>query len=750
MAATYGVQASIVVAGKTYRVFRYAIHEQLSEVSSLVCALAKEEEDPPEASALFDQPAVFTLKNDNGGEKRTFVGTVVRARRSEEASEASALIELHVAPKAWCMSRRADCRTFQKMTVVDIVKQVLTDAGVDKSNWKTSGTYAPRDYTVQYRETDLAFIQRLLSEEGIYFSIEHDDSAATIVFGDDPTGFGPTAGPATLAFRASFGQYEVGIQGVVTDVARAQQARSDKTCLRDYDFEKPKLKLESTAKTDKADAEVYVWPGRFTDKKVGDRLAQVLLDSLRVDGDVVTGQTPVLSLLAGTRFSIDEHPYTPLNQEYLVVGVDLDGHDELLGPGGKKELRGSSWGGCWFRAIPTKTQAYRPPRRVREQFVAGAQTAITTGPPSEEIHTDKDGRVTVQFHWDRLGKNDDKSSMWMRTSQLPTGGSMLLPRMKWEVAVRYLEGDVDRPMVMARMYNTSTPPPYKLPDHKGKSSIQTATSPGGGSSNEIRMCDDKGSEEMMMNASKDMSVDVGNNATESIKANLTRVVGSNHNLGITDSFSSSVGASQVVTVSGKQDVHVQTFMVDQVTGNHTLAIGGARSMKVGGDHKREITGDSTLNANSMSIDLVVGAVNEHGLANYKHHVGAALVEMTAGSRSVTVTGNRSENATLAKVIYTPAGVSVDVTGTLTQKVAGLIYRKTDADLAETSAANFTDLAAGAQLMKATDITIEGETSVTLVMGASVISLTKMTVAIAGVSIKLDGEVIDTGALIVVN
>jgi type VI secretion system secreted protein VgrG len=740
------------VAGKTYRVFRFAIHEQLSDVSSLVCMLARDEEDAPEASALVDQPAVFTVQNANGGEKRTFVGSIVRARRSEEATEASALVELFIAPKAWRMSRRADCRTFQKMTVVDIVKQVLTGAGVDKTDWKTTGTYAVRDYTVQYRETDLAFILRLLSEEGIYFSIQHDDADDTMVFGDDPKGFGPTAGPASLSFRASFGQVEVGVQGVVTDVVRTLQVRSDKTCLRDYDSEKPKVKLESTAKTDKADAEIYVWPGRFTDPKVGDRLAQVLLDSLRADGDVVTGQTPTLSLIAGTRFSIDEHPCTSLNQEYLVVGTDLDGHDELLGPGAngaKGDVQGSSWGGCWFRAIPTKTLAYRPPRRVREQFVSGAQTAITTGAPGEEIHTDQDGRVVAQFHWDRLGNNDDKSSLWMRTSQLPTGGSMLLPRMKWEVAVRYLEGDVDRPMVMARMYNTSTPPPYKLPDHKGKSSIQTATTPGGGSSNEIRMCDDKGSEEMFMNASKDMSVDVGNNATESIKANLTRVVGSNHNLGITDSFSSSVGASQVVTVSGTQDVHVQTFMVDQVTGNHTLAVGGARSMKVGGDHKREITGDSTLNANSMSIDLVVGSVNEHGLANYTHQVGAALVEMTAGSRSVIVAGNRTETATLAKVIYTPAGRSVDVTGTLGQKVAGLVYRKTDADLAE-SGTDFMDVAAGAQLLKATNISIEGESSVTLVMGASVISLTPASVAIAGVSIKIDGEVIDEAALIAVN
>jgi type VI secretion system secreted protein VgrG len=737
--ARAGISASIVVAGNTYRVVRHALHEQLSEVSWLVCVLERDVDDPPDPTTLIDQPAVFTVSKDDGGEKRTFVGSVVRARRTEE------IVELVVTPKAWRMSRRADCRIFQQMTAVDIVKKVLEQAGVDKTAWKTSGTYASRDYTVQYRETDLAFVTRLLSEEGIYFSIQHDAEADTVVFGDDPKGFGPIAGPASLAYVPSFGNAGTGVQAIVTDVTQTQQVRSDKTALWDYDADKPKLKLASTAKTAKAEAEVYVWPGRFTDQKVGDQLAQVLLDSLRADGDIVTGKAGVLSIVPGQRFTIEGHPYAPLNQEYLIVGVDHDGQDQQLIEKGQP-ANGDDYS-CRFRAIPTKTVAYRPPRVLRERFVAGAQTAITTGPAGQEIYTEAGGHVKAQFHWDRLGTNDEKSSVWMRTSQLPTGGSMLLPRMKWEVAVRYLEGDVDRPFVMARMYNMATPPPYKLPDHKGKSSIQTATSPGGGSSNEIRMSDDAGSEEMMMNASKDMSVDVGNNTTESIGVNLTRSIGANHSLSITDSFTGSVGASQTVNVSGTQDIHVQTFMVDQVTGTHTLAIGGARSMKVGGDHKREVGGDSSLKVGSMMIDLVVGAANEHGLADHKHTVGAALVEMTAGGRSLIVAGDRSETATLAKVIYTAAGRSVDVTGTLSQKVAGLVYRKTSDDLGETSTGDFLELVAGAQLLKATNISIEGESLVTLIMGASVICVTPKSVSIAGISIKVAGEVVDEGALV---
>lgn len=750
--ARYGIDATVTVGGTAYRVLRYGLRESVSEVSSSRVAIVKADGEPservPDPASLVDQVAILTLESLDGSAKRTFVGTVARAERTEDWTE------ITIEPKAWRMSRRADCRIFQKMAVPDIVKKVLGDAGVDQTEWKTSGSYAPRDYVVQYRETDLAFVARLLSEEGIYFAIHHDDANDTVVFGDDPKGLGSIEGNSTLDYKHSFGVSDGAAgRGNVTNVSRVQQVRSDKTTLRDYDPDKPKLKLESTAKADKAEADVYVWPGRFKDAKVGDRYAQVLLDSIRADRDVVTGHTDVLTLVPGATFTIQAHPYAPMNQEYLVVAVEVDGRATGFRAGvGAREAGAAGEQGesadVRFRAIPTKV-AYRPPRVVRERFVPGTQTAMTTGSAGEEIHTDAGGHVKAQFFWDRLGKNDDNSSCWMRTSQLPAGGSMLLPRMKWEVSVRYLEGDVDRPYVMGRMYNAVTMPPYSLPDHKGKSSIQTATTPGGGSSNEIRTCDDKGKEEMFMNASKDMSVDVGNNTTESIKANLTRSIGANHNLSITDSLTATVTGSQTVNVGGQQAVHVQTFMVDQVGGNHSLTIGGARSMKVGGDHKRDVTGDSTLKVGALSIDLVVGSSNEHALGDHKHDVGAALVEMTAGGRSIIVGGNSAETE-LAKLIVAKAGRAVDVTGGMNAKVGGLIYRKIGGDLTEKAGGNFTEVAAGAQILKADNITVEAETSLTVVMGASVITMKPAMITIAGVSIKADGEGAYEGAMILDN
>jgi type VI secretion system secreted protein VgrG len=327
---------------------------------------------------------------------------------------------------------------------------------------------------------------------------------------------------------------------------------------------------------------------------------------------------------------------------------------------------------------------------------------------------------------------------------------MLLPRVGWEVTVRHVEGDADRPFVMGRMYNALTPPPYALPKEAGKSSLQTATTPGGGSTNELRMSDTKGGEEMFINASKDMSTEVKNNATESIGNNHTKKIGADQTTNVTNSMTTSIGSNQTILVAGNQSMKIETFHVDDVGGNHTLSIGGNRDMKIGGDHKRDVTGDSALTVSGNQIDLVVGSVTDQTLAAFNHEVGAALVELALGHRSVTVQGDRSETATGAKVIAVKAGRGVQVGGSMNVKVGGAIVNVANGDRVESSLGTYTELAGGAQLVKANNAVFEASGALTLVMGASILSLTPASVAIIGVSAKLDGDVSDTAALVLDN
>ena len=743
------VEVRISVAGIVYRALQYELSEGLSRVSRLSCEILGDAADAPEPGDLIGKSAELVIKRSDGSSRRSFVGEVVEAERAPR-EDGVRTVQLEIAPTLWRLGKRADCRIFQKLGVVDIVKNVLEGGGVlpGQQRWKVSESHPEREYTVQYRETDLEFILRLLSEEGIYFAVHFEDGKDILVLGDDPRGLGDIDGEKSLGFLA-----EMGFQGATDHVARVSRKHritSDKVTLRDYDSDRPRLKVE--AKVEGKDPgghtlEVYQYPGRFTDAAVGNQRAKVLLDSIQAERDVVRGETGALTLFPGLRFAVERHPYDPLNQEYLVTGVHIEWS---LPRHGATDGGGAPRYACQFEAIPTSTSPFRPPRRAREAAIPGAQTAVTTGASGQEIHVNEGGQVKVQFPWDRLQKKDDGASRWIRTSQLALGGSMFLPRVGWEVSVRHLDGDADRPLVMGRMYNAATPPPYALPENKERSSIQTATSPGGGSSNEIRMHDAKGKEEMFMNGSKDMSTDVKNSTTESVGGSSAKKVGGDQAKNVTNSVTATVGGGQSIAVGGNQTTHVETFMVDDVGGGHSLDIGGNRTMMIGGDHKRDVGGDSTLTVGGNSIDLVVGSVTDKTLADMSHDVAAALIELTAANRSVSVGTDYKETTGAVKVIAVAGARAVKVGATMSQKVGGAIINSANGNRVDTAAGSYTEVAAGAHIIKAASVTFEAKSMLSIIMGASTLTLMPAAVAITGVSVKFDGDVDDAGVLVIDN
>ncbi|MFT3764954.1 MAG: type VI secretion system tip protein TssI/VgrG [Minicystis sp.] len=741
------------IDGEPYRLQKFHAHEALSAVPGWTIEVFTPDMvasgGVPDPGKVIGKKAKIKLQRSDGAQVREYAGFTVDCTRHADA-DGRPLLRIHVAPRLWKLGKRADCRTFQNKSVPDIVEEVLKGGGASDVERQLSGDYPPRIYCVQYRESDLDFVLRLLSEEGIYLAVKYEEGTDKVILADEPTGLGQIEGETTLPFIDSFG-FTSTQKDAVLFVKQALSVRSDKVTLRDYDFERPKLKLEAEAegKDDGAHAlEVYVFPGRFIDQGVGKRYAQTLLDSVQAERDVVRGESTVLTLAPGLRFSIADHPYEPLNQEYLVISVDTEMADEQASTFNQGQ-QGPNYR-CRFTAIPTAKSPYRPPRRERARVIPGVQTAVTTGPSGQEIHSDKHGRVKAKYVWDRLGKEDDTSSLWMRTSQLALGGSMLLPRVGWEVGVRHVEGDPDVPVVMNRLYNAVKPPPYALPAGKARGALQTATTPGGGSSNEFRMDDTKGKEEFMINASKDMSIDVVNNTTEAIGNNETVSIGANQKFNVTNSYSETVGADQTVKVGGNQTVHVETFFVDECGGDHTHDVGGNRDLKVGGDHRRQVGGGASLSVGSLGVDLVVGSVNETVGGNMTHDVGTAVAEITTGDKSLIVGGNRTENTALAKAVIAVGGRGVEVGGAMMEKVAGAIITKIGGDRADNAGATFTEVAAGAHIVKADNVVLEGEGIVSLVMGASTITLTPASISIAGVSIKIDGATAETAALILDN
>lgn len=734
------VEATFEIAGTALRVAVAKLRESLFEVPTLYVE-GTEGSDTPDAEEVIGKEATLELKRTDDSQTRWFRGIIVEADRAID-SNGKARLQLLVAPKLWKLSRRTDCQMFQDLSVPDIVKKVLSDAGVE-ATWQLTGTPPSRKYTVQYRETDLDFIIRLLAEEGIWFAFDFSE-ADKVVFCDDPTGRGDIEGTTSLKFLHTFGQTDSSDH--VRKVRRTLRVRPGKVTVREFDFLKPKMKLEGEAAAqDGTELEIYAYPARFIDAGVGKRYAEQLLHALQCEREVVEGDTGVLTMLPGVRFSIEEHPYQKLNAEYLVTGVTIDLREEHWQPG-EVAPAGSHELAVRFTAIPSLGR-YRPLVRNPVRTVPGLQTAITRGPAGEEIHVDEHGRVKVSFHWDRLTSKDEKSSDWFRTVQLPTGGSMFLPRMKWEASIDFVEGDVDRPLIFQRLYNGLTPPPYELPKNKARGSVQTATTPGGGSSNEFRMDDTKGKEEMFFNASKDMSVEVKNNATESVKNNEKREIGSNATMDVTNSVDHTIGGSETIGVGANQNIHVSTFHVTDITGSHTLSIGANRDMKIGGDHKHTIKGSTTWTIGANKMDLVVGTVNESTKATMTHIVGAALVEMTAQTKSLIVGASKTETIAAVKLIVAGKNRAVDCGAMLTKMIGGALLAKIGGDRNDNAQAIYSETVGGAQVVKANNVTFEATTMLTLVMGASTVMITPASVMITGVSVKLDGPVVDTGIVV---
>lgn len=737
-----GIQSTVEIDGTTFDVLECTITDAIDEVPVATVQIAKEAALEPPHAFLGREVVLRVGAIEAFGEARTFRGRVIGAERRLIGTPRPHL-KLTVSPDLFRLTKRSDVRTFQKKNVKDIAKEVMDRAGAGKCKFQCTATYEPRDYVVQYRETDFAFLTRILSEEGIAFTFNHVEDET--VFFDEPKGLGASA-VSTLEYVPEFGFGQSG--ATVSKVDLASQVRSDKTMLREYDFLRPRFELQADAEgTDDGEKalEVYQFPARSVKDSVVKQFSTVLLEAVQARRHEITGDTSSLVLYAAETFTIQSHPLEEIDVELMATRVVVTYRDNRS----MTESNGASVRTS-FTAMDPAISRYRPERRPRAVSSAGPQTALTTGAPGEEIDVDEHGRVLIQFPWDRVGTNDDKSSARFRTCQLPTGGSMLLPRVGWEVLVQADEGDVDLPLVMSRLYNQVTMPPYSLPGGSARTALQTATSPGGGSTNEMRMDDTKGSEEMFFNASKDMTVDVKHNFTESVGANATRAIGSNLEEEITNSLTTSIGGSDSEDVGGNEKVAAETLMTSEVTGSYSLDIGGNRDLKVGGDHKHTLEANSSLEVGSMKTDLVVGKVSETVDGNATLDVGAARVALTASTHSTEVAGNHDEKIGALKVVLGWGGVSSETGGSANSTMIGAKIALVDGDRNEEAGATLTHVAAGATIVKADNINFEADTVLSFVMGASTITLTPAAIIIAGVSIKIDGATAETAALIIDN
>jgi len=535
-----------------------------------------------------------------------------------------------VVPQVWLLTQRAQSRIFQHLSVPDILKRVFENLEV---TFEIQGEFHPREYCVQYRETDFDFASRLMEDEGIYYYFEHGADGHKMIVANTQQSHRKCPEKNEVPFVLDLTGEEGFISCVGTWLVR-HQLQTGKYTLWDHNFELPHRRLEAEELSRFAvghndQLEIYDYPGNYAKRFDGvskggsdqaslqnifednRRTVEIRMQERDAEYQVSSAWSSCGSLTAGHRFRLFDHPVRTNNADYILVSIQHEAEQSPDFVSG--ETRSLAYHNS-FTCIPygAEKTPYRPPRKTPRPTIQGSQTAVVVGAPGEEIFVDKYGRVKVQFHWDREGQADSNSSCWIRVAQNQAGlrwGSAYWPRVGQEVVVDFLEGDPDRPIIVGSVYNASELPPYTLPDEKTKTVMfKSLSSKGGGGFNEIRIEDKKGSEQIFINAERNTDTRIKNDRFETVgheshlivKNDQLEQVGGDKHLKITGDQNEKVGGTVSLTVA--QD------MQEKVGSKYALQAGTEIHLKSGTNLVIETGTSLTLKVGGNFININSGGI----------------------------------------------------------------------------------------------------------------------------------------------
>jgi type VI secretion system secreted protein VgrG len=647
-------------------------HEGVSQLFSFQLDLIAENT----ADVSFDKllggkiTAHLTLPDKS---KRHFNGVCVRLSQGERdpREKTFTAYRAEIVPDFWLLTRKAQSRIFQHLSVHDILKKVLVGFEVEY----LLPPFEPRDFCVQYRETDFNFASRLMEEEGIYYFFKHSDGSHKMVVANTPQSHPDVSGKTKITYE----DVETGFRDDdrINDWEKVQELRSGKYILWDHSFELPHKHLEAektiqdsvtvgkithklkVGGNDKL--EIYDFPGEYAqrfdgvDKGGGDRpadLQKIFNDNKRtveirmqeeaLPSLLIHGASNCRQLASGHKFTLEKH-FSGEGGPYVLTSVTHSAR-------GAGEYRAGTTGAFsytnQFTCIPVALP-FRPPRTTPKPVVHGTQSAVVVGPSGEEIFTDKYGRVKVQFHWDREGKNNVDSSCWLRVATLWAGkqwGMIHIPRIGQEVVVDFLEGDPDQPIVVGSVYNSDMMPPYELPKNKTQSGIKTRSSLGGDPEtfNELCFEDKKGQELVYLRAEKDLTIAVENDEAHW------------------------VGHDREKTVDHDETVHVKNNRTETVDNDESVTVGNSRTVTVNQkDDKHQIKmGNREVKIDMGNDKLTIGMGNQTTDISLGKSETTAMqsIELKVGQSSVK----------LDQMGVTIKGMMISIEGQITTNVKGLM------------------------------------------------------------------------------
>lgn len=571
------------------------------------------------AADLLGKSVTVTV-NSAGHQPRLFNGVVTGFSTGTVTFNGYRRYALTLSPWLWLLDRTSDCRIFQSKSVKDIAAALFGDAGFSDYDYKAQGGTTARDYCVQYNESDFAFLSRLFEEEGIFYFFQHSDGKHQLVLADQSSAYGDS-GLEHVTFRPDL---PARTPEMLTDWRPAWSFVSGKWTLRDYDFEKPTSDLTGAGSTILGVSAFKSWerfdyPGRYTAKADGDDRAKRRMEADEAGFEMVAGAGTYAAFAPGTKFTLSGHPVAAeQGKAYALVSVQHDAKDNAQVTTASNKVEPPSYGNR-FTCLPATT-TFRPPPATPRPVMRGPQVATVVGASGDEICCDKYGRIRVQFPWDRLGTNDDKSSCWLRVAQPMAGrkwGTLFIPRVGMEVVVDFLDGDPDRPLVTGTVYNAENMPPWDLPANKTRSGLVTRSSTGGeaANANELRFEDKKGEEQILFHAEKDFLREVENDDTLTVDHDQSITVKNNRTLTVSEgdeTITIAQGSQTLAVEAGDRTVTVHGDLATTVSqGNRTLTVsqGNLETTVSSGNHTTTVsTGNLGIktSAGSITIDAMQG------------------------------------------------------------------------------------------------------------------------------------------------
>lgn len=601
-------------------------------------------------------------------QKRFFDGVVVEMEQSSMAVSGRCSYRLELKSWPWLLSKNQEFRIYQHKSVPAIVAEVIGRHSHTSVRFSDRTMSAKRvwEYVVQFGESDLNFIRRILEQEGIYFYFEHTENQHTLVLVDSMTSHSTYPGYDSLVYKPGALGGRLSSEEIISSMSLRKLIEPPRHAHSDYNFKTPSTSLlvNSHGKSESYNSafEVFEYPGEYSDEAEGVHYSKLRQEEAQARQQLFSGSTSARGVSVGHLLTSVCKDNPAFSKSLLIVSTMLAIYEAEPEAGGGAQ----SDFDCQFEAIES-AQPFRPERKSKKPYVKGPLPAVVVGPEGREIHTDEFGRVKIQFYWDRYGKRNQDSSCWVRVATPAAGrgwGFIAVPRIGQEVVVSFEEGDPDRPLITGVAYNAEQNVPYSLPDHKTVSGWRTQSSEQGTPSNfnELRFEDKIGSEYVWFQAEKDYlsliknnsNTEIGGNSNnlvhgnliEEIKADVSRTVLGQVSQQIEKALHLTVNDDLLANVQGLLGLINQGQIAVSTTGQLSLKSQGSTDLDASGNLNLSTAAQGNLKAGS-SLRLTAGSSLSLNVGGSSITISAAGIVLSGPSISVGAGGGSTTSAASA-------------------------------------------------------------------------------------------------------